>query len=224
LNDLHIRKFDTGICFSYSPIDTHVVHNANFLGAAFLSRVYHLNHDEKVLEHAQQAFEYSSSQQKDNGSLDFQIDPDTGEIRNQIDFHQGFIINAFCDYIQRNELKEETYWNSLRRAAFFYKQSQFLEDGRALWRLPFQYPIDIHHQAQGIITFCTLYSVFKDAEYLDFSKRIAAWTIKNMQDTKGFFYYQKWPFCTNRISYMRCGQAWMMLALSMLYYELCKVG
>jgi hypothetical protein len=37
-----------------------------------------------------------------------------------------------------------------------------------------------------------------------------------MQDKKGYFYYQKFPFFTNKISYMRWGQAWMLLAISSL--------
>jgi len=37
LNDLNITKSEKGICFSYTPIDKHIVHNANCLGAAFLS-------------------------------------------------------------------------------------------------------------------------------------------------------------------------------------------
>ena len=49
-----------------------------------------------------------------------------------------------------------------------------------------------------------------------FAKKIAGWTIINMQDENGYFYYQKWPFFTNKISYMRWNQAWMMFSLSLL--------
>jgi rhamnogalacturonyl hydrolase YesR len=223
INDIHIRKFENGICFSYSPIDTHVVHNANFLGAAFLSRIYTMNHDEKLLDYSKKAFEYSIHQQNINGSWQFQIDPETGAIRNQIDFHQGFIVNALCDFINFNKLDDETYLNSLKKAITFYQNNQFDKDGRALWRLPMRYPIDIHHQAQGIITFSKLYSIIKDNIYLNFSKKIAEWTIENMQNKKGYFYYQKWPLFTNKIAYMRWGQAWMMLALSNLLYEMNKI-
>ena len=44
--------------------------------------------------------------------------------------------------------------------------------------------------------------------------------IENMFDKKGFFYYQQWPFITNRISYMRWSQAWMFLALSSLILKM----
>ena len=44
--------------------------------------------------------------------------------------------------------------------------------------------------------------------------------IDNMQDQNGFFYHQKWPFLTNKIPYLRWGQAWMMFALSSLMEEI----
>ena len=47
--------------------------------------------------------------------------------------------------------------------------------------------------------------------------RALNWTINNMFDHKeNFFPYQKWPFFTNKIQYMRWGQAWMLRALSTL--------
>jgi hypothetical protein len=72
--------------------------------------------------------------------------------------------------------------------------------------------VDIHNQAQGIITFAQL----KDyhPEYLDFAHIIARWTIENMQDRSGYFYYRKYPLFTNKIPYIRWSQGWMMVALS----------
>ena len=59
-----------------------------------------------------------------------------------------------------------------------------------------------------------------EAEYLKFSETIAQWTIKNMQDKKGFFYYRKLKTHTNKISFMRWSQAWMFLALTELIVTL----
>jgi hypothetical protein len=53
-----------------------------------------------------------------------------------------------------------------------------------------------------------------DRNNLDFAKKIASWTINNMQDTSGYFYYQKWPLLINKIPYMRWSQAWMLLSLA----------
>ena len=213
LKDLHITQFDNNICFSYTPLDTHVVHNANCLGAAFLSRVYNINYDETLLDYAKKAFDYTISCQREDGSWAYRLNLETGKERNQIDFHQGFIIDSLCDYIRYSGTNDETYMMSLTKAALFYKNNQFQNDGRAKWRLPRKYPIDIHHLAQGIISFSKMYELTKDIEYLNCANRVAQWTIENMQDKKGFFYYQKWPFFTNKIAYIRWGQAWMLLAL-----------
>jgi hypothetical protein len=73
------------------------------------------------------------------------------------------------------------------------------------------YPIDIHSAAEGIIVFTRLREL--DAKNLDWAKRIALWTITNMQDPKGYFYFQKHRHYCNRIPYMRWSQAWMFKAL-----------
>ena len=74
--------------------------------------------------------------------------------------------------------------------------------------------MEIHNQAQGIITFAKLRDF--DRSYLKFAQRIAEWTIENMRDGKGYFHYQKHRLYTNRIPYMRWAQAWMLAALTLL--------
>ena len=39
---------------------------------------------------------------------------------------------------------------------------------------------------------------------------------------KGNFYYQKWPIITNKVSYMRWNQGWMMVAISTLMKNILK--
>jgi hypothetical protein len=48
------------------------------------------------------------------------------------------------------------------------------------------------------------------------ARKIAGWAIANMQDEKGYFYYQKGRWITNKIPYIRWSQAWMFYALSLL--------
>jgi hypothetical protein len=68
----------------------------------------------------------------------------------------------------------------------------FQDNGKSFYRYPMRFPVDIHNQAQGIITFCKLSPI--DRNNLDFAKKIASWTIINMQDTSGYFYYQNGLF------------------------------
>jgi hypothetical protein len=223
LNDLNIKNTDKGICFSYTPIDTHLIHNANMLGSAFLSRVYSITKDKNLLQLSKTAMDFSVSYQKTDGSWAYSIDPNSEKERQQIDFHQGFNLDALCDFIKYINPMDEKYKNSLIKGAYFYKKKQFNLEGRSNWRLPLQWPIDIHHQAQGISTFTKLFKLLNNKKYFDFSKIIALWTINNMQDHSGYFYYQKWPIITNKISYMRWGQAWMMYSLATLLNEIKRI-
>jgi hypothetical protein len=213
LHNLHVSTFDDTICFSYTPIDTHVVHNANCLGAAFLSRVYSYTGDDELLSFATKAFNFTVSRQQNDGSWTYQLNQEKVNLRNQIDFHQGFILEGLYDFIRYSKTENPMFLDSLRRGAEFYKTNQFFPDGSSKYRLPLRWPIDIHNQAQGIITFAKLREI--NPHYHQFSKTIAHWTISNMQQkNSGYFYYQKWPLLTNKIPYIRWGQAWMMLALA----------
>ena len=74
------------------------------------------------------------------------------------------------------------------------------------------YPIDIHCSAQGIVT-CLKLNQY-DIKSLEIAGNIAKWAIENMQDKKGYFYYQKTKWFTNKIPYIRWSQAWMYYALA----------
>ena len=224
LKDLYITKAKQGICFSYTPIDTHLVHNANVLGAALLARVYSITKEDILLEHSRKAFDFLISHQKDNGSWAYSINSISEKERHQIDFHQGFILDSICDVIKYINPMDSKYKKTLLKGAEFYRTMQFDKSGRSKWRLPYRWPVDIHNQSQGIITFCKLYEVMQEKKYLEFAKKIAKWTITNMQDPSGYFYHQKWPIFTNKITYMRWGQAWMMLALSEYLSQSLKDG
>ncbi len=100
---------------------------------------------------------------------------------------------------------------SLLLGANFYINKTFDRKGTSYFRWPRKYPVDIHNQAQGIITFTKLNEL--DRSFIDFASIISIWTITNMFDRNGFFYYQKYKLITNKIPYMRWGQAWMFYAL-----------
>ena len=202
--------------FLYTPLNepNTIVYNASTHAVMLLSNVNeHIKiKDDKNLEISKKVMDYIISKQKSNGA--WYYSETNGNERIQIDFHQGFILDALYDFIRYIKPNDDKYMKALLKGAEFYKNEQFLPDGRCKYRWPKLYPIDIHNQAQGIITFSKLSEI--KPEYLEFAKTIAKWTIKNMQDESGYFYYQKHRFYMNKIPYMRWGQAWMMLALASL--------
>lgn len=86
----------------------------------------------------------------------------------QIDFHQGFVLNSIFSVYKYADNKAE-YLESIKKGMSFYKEKQFREDGTSLFRYPHKHPIDIHNQAQGIISFSLLNEI--DEEYLPFAEK-----------------------------------------------------
>jgi uncharacterized protein YyaL (SSP411 family) len=200
--------------FKYTPISksSGITYNASTHGAMLLAKISKYKEDTQNREIAQRVIDYVIAKQKPNGA--WYYSESDGKEKIQIDFHQGFILDDLYDFIRYTKPSDDQYIKALLKGAEFYRNEQFLLDGKAKWRWPRQYPVDIHNQAQGIITFSRLGEL--ESEYLDFAKKIAFWTIKNMQGRDGEFYYQNWRYFTNKITYMRWAQAWMMLALSTL--------
>ena len=110
--------------------------------------------------------------------------------------------------------ENKVYQNALKIGADYYFNKQFKKNGQSIFRVPNEYPVEIHNQAQGIITLTRL--SYLNNEYTAFATTIAQWTTDNMQSNKGYFYYKKYPLYTIKTPFMRWSQAWMFLALTEL--------
>jgi Pectic acid lyase len=207
--DLPVTETENGICFSYSPFMKDCCYNASLLGAETLARIYSLTGNEKFKSEAYSAVEFVVSHQHNDGHWKYKINPMTGKERHQVDFHQGYIIDSISNVMKYCNEPNESWTQSVEKGLKFYKEEQFFIEGQSKWRIPKIYPVEIHNQSQGIITFS---AADNNADYLDFAGTILHWTIKNMQDKDGFFYYRKLKSYTNKISFMRWSNAWMFLA------------
>ena len=87
----------------------------------------------------------------------------------------------------------------------FYLDNFFLNDGTPKYYHNKTYPIDIHSPAQLIATLST--SDLMD-EHEELANKVLNWTISNIQDEKGYFYYQLKKGISSNIPYMRWVQAW----------------
>lgn len=214
LNDLPITETDQGICFSYTNLKRDCCYNANMLAAEVLAKTFSLTGETRLLEVARKAVAFTLAYQKEDGRWNYSVDLASGKEREQVDFHQGFMLESLYEYQKHSGDASAAVTRAIGIGADYYLRRQFDPSGRALWRLPKKYPTDIHHQAQGIITFSLLREL--DPEFGPMARRIADWTILNMRNRRGDFQYRKNRLYRNRISYMRWGQAWMFLALALL--------
>ena len=204
---------DSVASFSYPlPSLRSQVHNANFLASALLCRVYKYTGEEQFLAAAMKSTRYSASKQQADGSWNY------GEARTQrwIDnFHTGYnlcALRAISLYAETTEFESR-----IQHGFEFYRAHFFREDGAPRYFHNRTYPIDIHSVAQAIITLLE----FKDlsAESVPLMHSVYRWAMNHLWDERGFFYFRALRLCTNRISYMRWSQAWMVLALSTLLSE-----
>jgi len=215
IKDIPITKFKEGISFSYTHKSKGSCYNASLLAAEVLAKSDIINGANKYSELIEQAVTYVLSKQKELGEWWYSFNPETHKERNQIDFHQGFVLVSLRNLNRLCCFKNLNLEDAIQKGLDFYKKKQFLNNGQPMWRLPKRWPVDIHNISQGIITFSLLSN--KREVYHSFAKNIAEWAINNMQSSKGYFFYRKYSIGTNKISFMRWGQAWMLLALTELY-------
>lgn len=197
--------------FSYPFPGIHSrVHNANYLGAALLCRSVKFSGEKKFLDQALSAARYSSSMQHEDGSWDYGNSSTQRWVDN---FHTGYNLCALQTIGDGADTNE--FATTLQKGLDFYVRNFFAEGGAPKYFHNKLYPIDIHSIAQSIITLLTFDGVYPGG--LELARAVFQWSMRNMWDRRGYFYYQVWPHFTNRISYMRWSQAWMLLALTKLY-------
>jgi len=210
LNDLNRLEENSSLCFSYSPLDKVFVHNANLLGASLLIRLYRYIKEIELKKTALLALAYSMNHQNEDGSWYYA----ETDFQNWIDsFHTGFNLQSILYFLEEAYGKE--YRKGFEKGIDFYTQYFFLKNGTPKYFHDKRYPIDIHSAAQAIVFLSRI-----GEKYKNHTQKILFWMIENMQDKKGYFYFQKGRFFTNKIAYMRWSQAWAFHALTeYLFYE-----
>ena len=204
LKDLNRSYEGDTFCCSYSPLDKSQVYNATMLGSKLLARVYSFTNETELLHEAERTIEFAMNCQNEDGSWVYGVLP----CQQWIDsFHTGYNLECLYDFMKFSGT--DLYMKDFEKGLQFYRSNFFLDNFTPKYYHNKIYPIDIHCPAQAIICF----TKFGDME---FAGKIAIWTIENMRDPSGYFYYQKHKLYTNKIPYMRWSQAWMTYALSTL--------
>lgn len=204
LTDLNRTPLGDAFCFSYTPIDTEVVHNANLLGASVLIRLSKYRHDQEAVSAGLASLACSMRHQRPDGSWHY---ADTAQQKWIDSFHTGFNLQAIRFILKEGFASE--YASAYRKGVRYYADNFFLADGTPKYYHDRLYPIDIHAPAQAISFFCE-----EGEEYRPLTDRIVQWMLDHMYDDRGFFYFRKGRFFTNRIPYMRWSQAWAFHALA----------
>ena len=202
------------VCFSYAPQSDTRIFNASLLAAEVLASVGSLTGEAHLLEVAERATRYVVNNQQPDGSWVYGTDPKQSWKDN---FHTAYVLFSLKRIIELSPANQE-FRSALERGYQFWKTRFFLAEGWPKYYDDDPYPVDTHAAASAIVTFLECRDLDRDAPKL--AQNVARWTIQNLRDKRGFFYYQKRRFYTVRKPYMRWTQAWMLYALSRLLEEL----
>src|SRR5690606_22507725 len=183
LNDLHRSEHEGGFILSYSPLPGNdTVYNASLLGAKLLSYCYHHTRNEEYKTVARQIVNAACQGQAADGSWVYGLLP----VQSWIDsFHTGYNLAAIAHY--SHLCSDDSFCENIQRGLDFYLANFFLEDGTPKYYHDRTYPIDIHCPGQLWVTLSAV-DGFQASTAL--CSKVAGWTLANMQDARGYFYYQ----------------------------------
>ncbi len=201
------------ICFSYTPLDDFQVHNANLFVAEFLIRVGREVGNDQWIELGRKALNFTLSEQNEDGSICY-WGKEQSKSCHMDHYHSGFEIQSLYSIWKLTD--EQKIYRAVKRYYEFYLHHFFEAKTIPKFRPTQTYPINIHACAESILCNATLSTDFPEGN--DYLKNEALWTISNMQDRMGYFYYkiQKYGWIKRKIKipYLRWGQAWMLRGLT----------
>jgi rhamnogalacturonyl hydrolase YesR len=211
--ELPREKTERGSCISYLADRQSSIHNANMLGGGLLARTGAKIGNKEFLHVARSAMEYSCWRQRSDGSWWYAEKPNHQWIDN---FHTGYNLDGLRYYI--DSTGDEDLRPNLMKGLKFFKDHFFEPSGRPKYYHSRTYPVDIQCAAQAIDTLAWFSDL--DSDCLPLAQRVAAWTVQNMQDSGGHFYYRRYPLIKAKTPMLHWGQATMFKALSQLFLAL----
>jgi rhamnogalacturonyl hydrolase YesR len=211
--DLPRERTERGDCLSYLAHVQESIHNSNMLGAALLARTAKHTGNADYLKIARSAMQYSCARQLPGGAWWYGEPAKYHWIDN---FHTGYNLDSLKHYI--DSTGDQTWAGNLRRGLQFYKDHFFEPDGCPKYYDNRRYPVDSQCAGQSLDTL----ALFSEADpsCLDLGLKVAHWTIANMQDPDGHFYYRIYPFCKARAPMLHWAQATIFKGMARLLSRL----
>jgi hypothetical protein len=208
------ERTDLGECLSYFAHAQESIHNANLLGAAALARAARHAGREDYAAVARAAVQYSCVRMLPTGAWWY---AEEGRYHWIDNFHTGYNLDSLKCYIDYTG--ETEFSPHLEKGLGFFKEHFFETSGRPKYYHNRSYPIDIQCASQAIDTLA--YFAWDDPDSASLAVKVADWTIRNMQDAAGYFYYRMYPFgLMARTPMLHWGQATMFKALAHLIFRL----
>lgn len=201
-------------CYSYVPDAsvTWAVMDVPALVGAFLAEAATVTNVDAA-EESTRLLAWVADKQTDYGAW-FYTHPSGDSHITHDNYHSAIILDCFDRY--REATGDDRFEDTYNRGLQFYRDRLVTAESAPRWMSDRDYPYDIHGAASGILCFARAARV--DPAFRQDADRLVAWTLENMYDPRGFFYYQKRRWYTRRFLLMRWANAWMSHALA--YYLL----
>lgn len=213
IEDFNCHKDEDGdVCFSYTTQDNYIIHNASMFVAAVLLRTNAHRENAQWEDLGKKAAQFTAKHQLKNGEWYYNADPKN--LNTRVDnYHTGFVLESFLDI--RDFAPEVFEHKSQTEKGFeYYIQHFFTAENAPRMSDHKTYPIDIQSAAQSIITLCRS----GNSEHYDLAERVFHYTINHFFDEKESRYYYRIykNGKTDKSSYIRWGDAWMLRAIALL--------
>jgi len=211
MRDLERYEEGDGVCISYIPTKNVSIHNSSTLGGSLLARTYFHTRNEEYRSLAQKAMQYTANHQRADASWYYGEKENLHWVDN---FHTAYVLDCFRYYV--NATNDHHFDEKVLRGYEYWKKTFFAADGLPRYYDYKKLPLDIQCSSQAIDTL--LFYSDHDPMAIPLALKVANWTIKNMQDSTGYFYYRRYELgIVNKTPTLHWGQATMFCALSGLY-------
>jgi len=216
-NDLNRKVTDSETALSYTPLDQNYVLNANSYAAKILVDTIEYRDDLGRRDLIDKICNYILAQQNSDGSWYYFDKDDVPKKRNFIDsFHTCFVLENL--YAIWEWKKDERLKKAVDKGYKFFLEHFLNDDFSISYYYKYPYPtgvkVDIRCCAEAIHCLVALSEMYPES--LNIAKKIAEWTINNMQDKNGYFYFRIYKTHKHKMPYIRWGQAPMLNALTAL--------
>lgn len=210
--ELNRYEDENGLCFSYSPADNSIIYNASLLGLEVVARYGTMCGQQSQWQAELQAgLNFIRAEQNEDGSWYYgkQL------VQRFIDhYHTAYILDALENIrLYRND---DQLLPVIQKGLRFYLENLFTDQQAPKYFKNAVFPLESHCCGAAIKALCVLSEHHGEHLYQK-ALQVAAWALEHLYDVqKGYFYYQKRKYWTNRINYLRWSQGWMYAGLSWL--------
>ncbi|MFW6012400.1 MAG: hypothetical protein ACOC92_01680 [bacterium] len=202
---------DEELCLSYvpDPAVSWAVMDVPALAGAFVAEAGELLERPEWIQLAGRLVRWVVRRQTEAGAW-FYTDPPGDSHVTHDNYHTAIILDCLDRYRKASgdESVAPAYWNGLA----FYRRHLFTEDWAPRWMSDRTFPHDVHGAASAIL--CFVRAARRDVEWWEPARGVLSWSLDELFDSRGFFYYQRTSWGTKRILLMRWANAWMSRALA----------